>query len=521
MTVSLELAITAIKAGRKQEGRQLLNLLIQQDPNSEMAWLWMSSVVGTDEQRARCLYHVLSINPRNDLAQRGLKKLGIDISDSRPVKIPSESKPIHIPIPSMPVGQASTATPAEPKTVKQTEREEERRPFLIDPQTITAELPFVPIHPPFKPVPAIQASPEILSLKVDDEDNSSAGSPDVSPPVTQRAPEVETSALASAVVASLATTQSDVAAASQNGGPDTPAIELPAATPEPQTTAQPEAVKATEPDQVVEAAASPATKQPEPSTETQPLSEVEPKSTPAVNDSPSPQSVQQANGNQPAGPLEPAPMEGQPQPSQHPEPPLMTRRSQPIFVNYPPPNTGFPQNSPVMPPQPDHAAGTMPMGQYPPMPGTMPMHSNAPTMGMPPGYYQRPPSEPVQVIIHPSGAVSSYGYPGGPSIHSSATAMMPTMSEAEARARLMTGQSIPTASAAAMPLQNMEWGANPAYPTPQPGFYQQQPAEEEEEGEEINLLAVIIFGTLSVTALGGIGMLILLMITTSTYPGAG
>jgi nitrate reductase NapE component len=37
---------------------------------------------------------------------------------------------------------------------------------------------------------------------------------------------------------------------------------------------------------------------------------------------------------------------------------------------------------------------------------------------------------------------------------------------------------------------------------------------EEEEEEGMNILAVIIFGSLSVTALGGLGMLILLMFTT-------
>src|SRR5512147_201706 len=96
MATSLELAITAIRSGRKDEGRQLLNLLIQQNPNNEMAWLWMSSVVNTDEQRARCLYHVLAINPTNEMARRGLQLLGITVSDSRPVKVPRDSQPIPI-----------------------------------------------------------------------------------------------------------------------------------------------------------------------------------------------------------------------------------------------------------------------------------------------------------------------------------------------------------------------------------------------------------------------------------------
>lgn len=41
-----------------------------------------------------------------------------------------------------------------------------------------------------------------------------------------------------------------------------------------------------------------------------------------------------------------------------------------------------------------------------------------------------------------------------------------------------------------------------------------RPIEEEEDEEgEVNILAVIVFGSLSVTALGGLGMLILLMFT--------
>jgi nitrate reductase NapE component len=37
---------------------------------------------------------------------------------------------------------------------------------------------------------------------------------------------------------------------------------------------------------------------------------------------------------------------------------------------------------------------------------------------------------------------------------------------------------------------------------------------EDDEEDEINVLAVVIFGSLSVTALGGLGMLILLMFAT-------
>ena len=146
MAASLELAVTAIRSGRKEEGRQLLNLLIQQNPNDEMAWLWMSSVVNTDEQRARCLYHVLAINPDNELAQRGLKILGIVVTDSRPVKIPRDSQPIKIPKPT-PTSQPTFPSVAQ---VEQSAPAEERRPFRLDPQAIVAELPFTPVRQPLR-----------------------------------------------------------------------------------------------------------------------------------------------------------------------------------------------------------------------------------------------------------------------------------------------------------------------------------------------------------------------------------
>jgi hypothetical protein len=172
MATSLELAITAIRSGRKEEGRQLLNLLIQQNPNNENAWLWMSSVVNTDEQRARCLYHVLAINPDNELARRGLQLLGIVVSDSRPVKVPRDSQPIPVqrpqaeaatswsipqpapsrsPLETQPMGRSPLHAPAaEPAPApNQTAPMEERRPFRLDPRTITQELPFVPVREPF------------------------------------------------------------------------------------------------------------------------------------------------------------------------------------------------------------------------------------------------------------------------------------------------------------------------------------------------------------------------------------
>jgi len=68
--------IAAIRAGQSNEGRRLLAQALQINPRSELAWLWMSSVVQTTEQRIHCLKQVLAINPQNEAALKGLRSLG-------------------------------------------------------------------------------------------------------------------------------------------------------------------------------------------------------------------------------------------------------------------------------------------------------------------------------------------------------------------------------------------------------------------------------------------------------------
>jgi hypothetical protein len=119
----------------------------------------------------------LAINPESELARRGLQVLGITVSDSRPVKVPRDSQPIQIPKPTGVVPQESQPAPFG-----------QRRPFLIDPKTITQELPFTPLQAPF--AGPIQASPGILQIDVeavlDNEAGSSNASKSVSSTKTQK-----------------------------------------------------------------------------------------------------------------------------------------------------------------------------------------------------------------------------------------------------------------------------------------------------------------------------------------------
>ena len=72
---TLQTAIAAVHSGDKETAQRLLAQLIRDDPQNEAAWLWMSSVTDSDEDRRHCLDQVLTINPHNETAQRGLEAL--------------------------------------------------------------------------------------------------------------------------------------------------------------------------------------------------------------------------------------------------------------------------------------------------------------------------------------------------------------------------------------------------------------------------------------------------------------
>lgn len=65
--------ITAAKAGRKDEARELLQKSIRVDPKNEAAWLWLASVARDQRERIFCLNKVLEINPNHEAALRALQ----------------------------------------------------------------------------------------------------------------------------------------------------------------------------------------------------------------------------------------------------------------------------------------------------------------------------------------------------------------------------------------------------------------------------------------------------------------
>jgi len=75
-TELLQKGIALAKAGRREEARNILLQVVEQDEQNESAWLWISGVVDTDDDKAIALENVLTLNPNNEWAKRGLQLMG-------------------------------------------------------------------------------------------------------------------------------------------------------------------------------------------------------------------------------------------------------------------------------------------------------------------------------------------------------------------------------------------------------------------------------------------------------------
>ncbi len=72
----LDEAVQAIQNDENGKARQLLTDLLRADPTRVDAWLWLSSVVETHDERIHCLREALTYDPKNEAARRGLVLLG-------------------------------------------------------------------------------------------------------------------------------------------------------------------------------------------------------------------------------------------------------------------------------------------------------------------------------------------------------------------------------------------------------------------------------------------------------------
>lgn len=67
--------IEAAREGRKAEAKNFFQQVVDLDDKNEKAWMWLASVVETDEERRVCLSNALFINPNNERAKSAMAKL--------------------------------------------------------------------------------------------------------------------------------------------------------------------------------------------------------------------------------------------------------------------------------------------------------------------------------------------------------------------------------------------------------------------------------------------------------------
>lgn len=128
----LEQAMVAARAGRKAEARQLLERVLEADERNEQAWLWMSGVVDDDAERIICLENVLTINPYNETARKGLAALGVipvvDQSSQAAFPEPASEVPPVAPAAVSHAGPPARDIAGEPASPRM--RGPDRRPFI-------------------------------------------------------------------------------------------------------------------------------------------------------------------------------------------------------------------------------------------------------------------------------------------------------------------------------------------------------------------------------------------------------
>lgn len=74
MASQLHEAVRLAQAGNRQDARRLLWQVVQDEPNNEIAWLWLASVAADLPEYERALTEVLRINPGHQQARQLLKE---------------------------------------------------------------------------------------------------------------------------------------------------------------------------------------------------------------------------------------------------------------------------------------------------------------------------------------------------------------------------------------------------------------------------------------------------------------
>lgn len=72
--------IALFKGGKRTEAKQALMKAVEINQQNEQAWLWLSALVDTPDERLLCLENVLDLNPNNAAAKKGLEETKREIA---------------------------------------------------------------------------------------------------------------------------------------------------------------------------------------------------------------------------------------------------------------------------------------------------------------------------------------------------------------------------------------------------------------------------------------------------------
>jgi len=161
---ALQQGIYAARQGHRAEARAWLREALRRDPNSEQAWLWLSTVVETDSEYQMCLKRALAINPLNETtrarlqdAQRGGRHSAASsrtsVPSHPPTRSPSKKMISKADIPSTPSPEIVTRAPA-PKPRQPAHPVAPQRAMSSEAQGVASELN-VERAPSAIPIPAL------------------------------------------------------------------------------------------------------------------------------------------------------------------------------------------------------------------------------------------------------------------------------------------------------------------------------------------------------------------------------
>jgi Tfp pilus assembly protein PilF len=75
----LERAVALIEKGQREEGRAVLEALVEADPKNESAWLWLAAITRDREMKLGYLDKALAANPKSKLGRKMLAEMGVRV----------------------------------------------------------------------------------------------------------------------------------------------------------------------------------------------------------------------------------------------------------------------------------------------------------------------------------------------------------------------------------------------------------------------------------------------------------